>query len=292
MPGSLAGFVHKSDHKQLQQENNSYLLTEAALRKFNVLTGSYQLRQFACRPCDHPWWKCVAQTKPVSTCKSCCVAYNALDREKEFGIGRYLCLDCDHAFYARCDATQERICFKCNKLTGPPYINPRFKPETSLRPRRIPLGGPAPPARMYCRVINASTRHFSTGSTVGSFITKDIGPDIPVQLARGYDMIDEDYPLFEDSPSDSDQLSTVGEVNDFPPLVSKPKGDFNVEPQEISCKNSSTDSSSAFPGFSEYGMVTPVWGSDLPDSARGTRSDGRTSSTSASEDYYCCCCCY
>lgn len=191
-------FLAEDDHKKLQKEENhkklqkeetsSCLLTEEALRKHNILTGASELRQFACRPCNHPWWTYVPRTKPVSSCNSCKVRYNALDREKEFGIGRYICLPCDRIFYARCEATEEHICFGCKKLTGPPYINPRFK--SYFFPYKKQSSDPPPP---ILKIINASTPHESTGSTVESFLSIDLGPDIPVLVESGYRMAKQDY---------------------------------------------------------------------------------------------------
>ena len=163
-------FLEENDQKKLQAEGNVCLLTEAALRKHDIETGATQLRQFACPKCNHPWWKHVSRIKPVSTCNSCRIRYDALDRDKEFGIGRFICITCEHTFYAWCDATTLRVCYKCNELTGPPFISPRFKPYRSLgvfnsRPPHEPRG-----------ILHASTPHDSTGSTItSSCITSDLG---------------------------------------------------------------------------------------------------------------------
>lgn len=174
-------FLSEGDQKTLQHERRSCLLTEGALHRHNILTGATELRQFACLRCNHPWWKHVSRTKPVSTCNSCHVRYDALDRDKEFGIGRYICESCEHTFYAWCEATRMQECYGCNSLTGPPFISPRFKP---LRNFAVVMPGPRPPPRI---ILYASTPHLSTGSTISSSaITEDLGSDIGVSLERLY----------------------------------------------------------------------------------------------------------
>ena len=214
-------FLDEDDQKKLQHEGKVVcLLTAAALRKHDLLTGATELRQFACPTCNHPWWTHVPRTKPISTCHYCEVCFDALDREKEFGIGRFICLPCDHTFYARCEATEMQDCFKCGKLTGPPYINPRFKPMRlatlkcdSLRPR-------------IHQIINASTPHESTGSTVAlSCITEDLGSDIFVPVEMMHSMAEKDYTKpFEDEPGnppidirfdEGSEGSMIGEAGDL-----------------------------------------------------------------------------
>lgn len=166
----------EDDQRRLQREakkqkGKTYLLTKEALLKHDLLTGATELRQFACPTytCSHSWWTHVPRTKPISTCRYCQVCYNALDRDKEFGIGRFTCA-CYHTFYARCEATEMKECFKCKKQTGPPYINPRFKPRRGYS--SVKSDSFSPP-------LNASTPYESTGSTIApSFITENLGSDI------------------------------------------------------------------------------------------------------------------
>ena len=211
-------FLDEDDQKKLQHEGKVVcLLTAAALRKHDLLTGATELRQFVCPTCNHPWWTHVPQTEPISTCHYCEVCYDALDREKEFGIGRFICLPCDHTFYARCEATEMQDCFKCGKLTGPPYINPRFKPMTAslksdfIRPR-------------IHRIINASTPHESSGFS--PCIAEDsVGSDIFVQVETRHSLAEKPYSKPEDEPVDSQADSgvevgsivgsMVGEVSDL-----------------------------------------------------------------------------
>lgn len=222
-------------------ENNPTLLTEAALRKHDILIGSSELRQFACGPCNRPWWTFVPRTKPVSHCQNCYVRYDALERNKEFGIGRYICVPCEHTFYARCEATEKHICFKCQKLVGPPFISPRLKPVIKWRPpeSRFPYRRSTFVFPHVLQVINFSKPHDSTGSTVATFLTQDLGSDIrvevlldhaqavkdqtkpedvctPRQSARHkYEEEGEDDNGSADGDSDDDQDSTAGEVGDL-----------------------------------------------------------------------------
>ena len=242
-PKWKATYLDDDSHKRLlKEEKNPYLLTKESLRKFNILTGAIELRQFACGPCNHPWWTYVPITKPVSRCNNCKVRYDALDRVKEFGIGRYICIPCDHTFYARCEATEKQICFECHKLTGPPYINPRFKPHSE--PYRVRKYRSDEDAPSILKVINASTPHESTGSTCSSFVTQDMGPDIPVEVEIGHRLASKDQyksdegdevsrttprPGFigvshvddDKDDDDDDDDSTTGEVGDHSSLESE-----------------------------------------------------------------------
>ena len=158
------------------------LLTREALLRHDILCGISELRQFSCKTCNSYWWKSVLRTKPVSDCLSCHVRYDALERSREFGIGRFVCLTCNHCFYAWCTASDEQVCFKCVDFVGPPFISPRFK---AIKQRKPDIGrtGARPPNK----VRNYSAPHDSTGSTVAeSVITQDMGSDIFVRVHDDY----------------------------------------------------------------------------------------------------------
>ena len=91
------------EQTQRQEGERCVPLTEDALRRHDLKT-SCELRQFACGPCDNPWWRTVSICKLVSKCKQCGVQYDALERDREFGIGRFTC-HCGNTFYAKCEAT-------------------------------------------------------------------------------------------------------------------------------------------------------------------------------------------
>lgn len=212
-------FLKEKEHKKLLNGQNPFLLTEEALHKHDILTGALELRQFACEPCNHQWWKSVFCTKRVSTCPKCHIRYDALGPEKEFGIGRFICLPCDHIFYAWCEATGSEVCFKCHDPTGPPYINPRFKPTFQHRLGLGPgLGLGIRRNRTYRKIINASTVHDSTGSTVSTCLTQDLGPDIDVPVVTQYDY---DYaprasPCPQFQPVSAHNIKDGGEVYQLP----------------------------------------------------------------------------
>ena len=224
-------FLKENSHKILLSENNCTLLTEEALRKHDILTGASQLRQFACGQCNRIWWTFVPRTKPVSDCLKCKVRFDALERSKEFGIGRYICLPCENTFFARCEATDTHTCFKCRKIVRSPFISPRFK-------QRRKKTFESYHEHWIFSVINASKPHDSTGSTVATFLTQDLGSNINVDVRQGYRQAekcqtepddyhppsksvkkkyeegeedDDDY----NSKDDDDQGSTTGEVGDL-----------------------------------------------------------------------------
>ena len=185
--------LSENDQEKLLHEGSPFLLTQEALRKFDLLTGALVLREFACRDCDYFWWKTVPRTKPVSTCPRCKVKYDALPREKEFGTGRYKCTNCDRFFFKRCEATSERPCFKCWSPVRAPYIHPKFI-------IRRPISEQSDEEH-YVRVINASTVHDSTGSTTSTFITQR---DIPIFRTR-------QRPQAQAMPTGSDDDNSLSE---------------------------------------------------------------------------------
>ena len=273
------------------------LLTENALRKHDILTGATELRQFACRECNRPWWKYVPRTKPVSTCHTCHVRYNALDREKEFGIGRFICLPCDNTFYARCDATEMHLCFKCRMLKGPPYINPRFKPV--FNSDKFYRTNTYKPPILRREIMHASTPHDSTGSTISSFLTVDLGPDIPVLVERGYGISARDYYPSSDpssSPTSSRSPSPTSSRSPSPPVM--PSMDSQVVVGDVSELEPRQDAGhvSEFEGSETSDLDTEstassrgnvsrkrITGSDSSDSEEGSEIDKMSTKGSESD---------
>lgn len=260
-------FLSEGDQKKLQHEGRICLLTADALRRHDILTGATELRQFACLRCNHPWWKHVSRTKPVSTCNRCHVRYDALDRDKEFGIGRYICESCEHTFYVWCEATSMQECYGCNSLTGPPFISPRFKPVRNFRNFTAVTAGPRPPPRI---ILYASTPHLSTGSTISSSaITEDLGSDIYVSLETLY--APDDFPKappgihFEQGNSVEIAESLVNNLE----LLERPvearldiagsdylSGEVSELEVESAARLASAGSSDAFDAESESGAVS------------------------------------
>ena len=178
------------------------LLTEAVLRQHNMLYEITELREFACFRCNHFWWRKVFTTKRVSTCKKCWVKYDALPRDKEFGIGRYICQN-NHTFFKFCHATLSCRCMKCYEIVSHPHIHPEHlnrrklkirkpvDPNTELfdpteeEPHQKKAAGddvsPYERKKKRIYIFNPSTAHVSTGSTEMTFLTQagssDFGDD-------------------------------------------------------------------------------------------------------------------
>lgn len=116
-----------------------------ALEKHDMkhTTGPCQLRQFGCPQCQHSWWRNVLKSKPVSRCRrEMCgnMKYDALPRDKEFGIGRCLCSNesCGREFYAYCEASETLECRKC-KSKCRPLIHPKWRKKNRLNPNAKPF---------------------------------------------------------------------------------------------------------------------------------------------------------
>ena len=108
-----------------QQLDKPQKLTMRALKKHDRATV-YQLREFACQPCDHVWWRSVDRHKPVSRCRECRVRYDTLPKEKEFGMGLFSCQTCGNQFKKKCTAQTICRCFRCGSHVSSPEIHPRF----------------------------------------------------------------------------------------------------------------------------------------------------------------------
>ena len=68
-------------------------------------------------------------SKKVSRCRECHIRYDALPRDKEFGVGRFTCTkpSCKRVFFAKCKATDILPCRKCMTIVKNPYIHPRWR---------------------------------------------------------------------------------------------------------------------------------------------------------------------
>lgn len=140
--------MNKRDQKRLQP--SGAVLSIDALERHDMkhTTGPSQLRQFGCPKCQQSWWRHVLKSKPVSRCKGkeCGNArYDALPRDKEFGIGRCLCSNelCGREFYAYCEASETLKCRKC-KSDCKPLIHPmwRRRARKALNPDAKPFTPP------------------------------------------------------------------------------------------------------------------------------------------------------
>ena len=82
-------------------------------KKCSELMEDVEFRQFGCKRCYRSWWKRVRVWKPVSHCKICRTKYDALPRDKEFGIAEFVCLECGNTFLGRGRVTTTSPCFEC-----------------------------------------------------------------------------------------------------------------------------------------------------------------------------------
>ena len=152
------------------------MLTEEALGQHDKLFSAKELRQFACKRCDNVWWRVVLPTKKVSKCKKCFKKYDALPRDKEYGMGRFACSNCLRVFYSRCYANTECKCYKCGAIVSKPYIDPHNKGRTQERasnPRysRHSCNGKGK-CPLFQKVLYASEPHISSGSTIDTWISQ------------------------------------------------------------------------------------------------------------------------
>lgn len=132
------------DQKRLQQSNSEIkALTIESLEEHDSksTTGPCQLRQFGCAVCHHSWWHNVLKSQPVSRCRGGRCGnqrYDALPRNMEFGIGRFICPNdrCCRTFFGFCEATDQLQCRKCGSYSKP-YIHPKWKQQqmSHLNPR-------------------------------------------------------------------------------------------------------------------------------------------------------------
>ena len=164
---------------------NSSPLTINALEKHDLkhTSGPCQLRQFACGECHHSWWRIVLKSKPVSQCtrRRCGnKRYDALPREKEFGIGQFLCpnTECNHEFFGYCEAIDSLQCKKCWAFVKP-YIHPKWKKKQKqyLEPQHKQYLGSQHQwfyqgRRKKPKPFNPSSVHVPTGGTVSTFLTQ------------------------------------------------------------------------------------------------------------------------
>ena len=133
------------DQVELQtQAQPTVVLTEDALEKHNMRNtpGPLELRQFACPECHRHWWRTVLKTKAVSRCRGAkcgAMRYDPVPRDKEFGIGRFICpkSSCKRTFYGHCEATDVLCCKKC-KTPCKPHVHPKWikrRKEKRLNPK-------------------------------------------------------------------------------------------------------------------------------------------------------------
>ena len=178
-PRKAAKVLDKRSRTKLAQADSAtpHLLTTEALRKHDIATGTCELRQFACEPCDNVWWRVVSTYKLVSRCKKCKIRYDALPREFEFGTGLFTC-GCGNDFKSKCTAQTTCPCYNCNAPVSKPFIHPKFnhtaKPTSHRHKHYCDKchGMGRCPTFEFKRVIYPSKPHDSTGSTVSTYLSQ------------------------------------------------------------------------------------------------------------------------
>ena len=143
---------------QLPSQQHPTALTEEALREHEALTSPSEVRQFSCKLCLHDWWRVVPAGKPVSRCRYCNGRYDALLRDKEYGICYFTCPNCGYTFYKEYWGNVTSQCRKCSVRVSGQYIkNNNYRSVDS---------------ESYFALCSFSTPHVSTGSTVDTWLSQ------------------------------------------------------------------------------------------------------------------------
>eukprot|EP00762_Andalucia_godoyi_P000010 ANDGO_02446.mRNA.1 3'5' exonuclease domain containing protein len=164
-------------------DRNVSSLTIGNLSRFDA--AFQEVRQFGCPACTFTWWKMVDGKKPVSRCRKCCIRYDAVPVDVQFGYGLFECSNCRHRWTntnSRSNVLQP--CFRC----GTPTKLTKFKtkPVVFDAPRSGYKHQCAGCPTGACRFIfTPSTPHDSTGSTIES-----AGPSAIITEFDCYDSMD------------------------------------------------------------------------------------------------------
>ncbi|XP_048734006.1 shiftless antiviral inhibitor of ribosomal frameshifting protein-like [Ostrea edulis] len=149
-----------------------------------------ETRQFACGPCDKVWWRRVPGRKLVSKCFRCRVRYEAVPKDKEWGIAEYVCDQCNNVFKGFGQMNNScSPCYNCGNRVQPARIFPPTMRSTWHRGRHthscfahncfnraqgeILPGICVHPRSLPRKVVTPCNPHISSGSTVDTFLTQD-----------------------------------------------------------------------------------------------------------------------
>ncbi|KAK3098451.1 hypothetical protein FSP39_019569 [Pinctada imbricata] len=190
-PSVVRQLIHGKTEEELADILQNQLIISGA--KSNRVSES--LRQFACESCDHDWWTKVPDRKPVSECRKCRSKFDAIPREDEWGWAIFRCKSCKKEFsgFGQMNVTESE-CYGCHTMVMPRKVLPpsrRRDPKSESKHscdapdctahRNHGQGGDhkecvhprSRAARGKRRVVLASARHVSTGSTVNSYTPDD-----------------------------------------------------------------------------------------------------------------------
>ena len=161
------------------------VLSVENLRLHDELMGEVGLRQFGCERCYRSWWKRVRVLKPVSHCKICRTKYDALPRDKEYGVAEFVCPECGHTFRGRGRVTTTSPCYRCHTECEVSRIVPGqsgIRRQTHLRHSCSDCHGNGR-CPNFRPVIHFSEIHDSTGSTASSVTEREFEVRLPINAA-------------------------------------------------------------------------------------------------------------
>ncbi|KAL3855647.1 hypothetical protein ACJMK2_014854 [Sinanodonta woodiana] len=100
---------------------------------------SSEIRQFACAPCDHVWWRNVPARKTVSRCRRCRIKYDAIPQDQQWGWAIFRC-HCGKVFsgFGQMNVTESK-CYQqrggCGQLALPCKIRPPERRDRTQKSR-------------------------------------------------------------------------------------------------------------------------------------------------------------
>ncbi|XP_048377639.1 shiftless antiviral inhibitor of ribosomal frameshifting protein homolog isoform X2 [Stegostoma tigrinum] len=203
-------------------------LTQANLKLFDQASAKqipWVEKQFACRQCDHYWWRRVPDRKQVSRCRKCKVKYGPVPRDKMWGYAEFHCQCCGNTFGGFGQMALPAPCYVCHSCVTPVRILP---PKKGVGPRtRRPHSCFAedcyhrkephipgthcvhPRSRQQKglpRVLYPSPEHHSTGSTIATCLSQGSLMECHVDNIIEEDILEEEEE--EDTTEEDDEDST------------------------------------------------------------------------------------
>ncbi|XP_062608980.1 shiftless antiviral inhibitor of ribosomal frameshifting protein homolog [Saccostrea cucullata] len=151
------------------------------------------IRQFACQICNSVWWRRVPGRKPVSKCHRCKKKYDAIPREREWGVAQFECDQCGNVFIGFGQMNNNfSPCYACGNKVAPARIFPKRRSTGESRRRSTHscyahncfnragdvLPGICVHPRSQCpKVVTPSagykTMHLKSNSEESTFLTQD-----------------------------------------------------------------------------------------------------------------------
>ena len=191
---------HDNFHVEMAEQ---LVLSVENLRLHDELMEEVELRQFGCEPCYRSWWKKVRIQKPVCHCRNCRTKYDALPRDKEYGVAEFVCQRCGHTFRGRGRVTTTSECYQCHAQCTVSRIIPGqggIRRRTAQRHSCSECHG-----RGNCpnfgRIFHFSEVHDSTGSTASSVTAREFEVRLPLRgtFSAAESIPEEDGDFGEDS---------------------------------------------------------------------------------------------